>query len=193
VPVEAGPGSSGEQDIFETDFEVPALDEESGSEAVALDDADTDLESSEFDLALGEEDMAADEESGSQVVALEDEEGVDEGAETVQRPAKKKAGAAALEDEDVDQLVDAEAEDDEAAAPARAPAAAAVAAPAVPWGPAPALMLLPCVVFMLLAGLMGYEMIHTMWGYKQPGKVGGFLTEAFARQFYDEKDFPKSE
>src|SRR5207248_2533781 len=68
VPLEAEQKAKGEGDIFETDFEVPALDEESGSEAVALDESDTDLESSDFDLALEEGDAAGDEESGSQVV-----------------------------------------------------------------------------------------------------------------------------
>src|SRR5262249_52364130 len=79
--------SSGERDIFETDFEVPALEEESGSEAVALDEDATDLES-DFDLALGEEDAPAEDESGSQVVALEDEEEADEAAATVARPTR---------------------------------------------------------------------------------------------------------
>lgn len=39
------------KDIFETDFDLLALADEAASRAVALDDADTDLESSEFDLA----------------------------------------------------------------------------------------------------------------------------------------------
>src|SRR5262249_32760187 len=43
---------SDEKDIFETDFEVPALEEDSGSEAVAMEDADTGLESSDFDLEI---------------------------------------------------------------------------------------------------------------------------------------------
>ncbi len=79
----AGEGAAGEEgkDIFETDFEVPALEEEeSGSEAVVLEDEDTDLETSDFDLALDEEGGEEDVESGSQVVALEDEEEIDEGA-----------------------------------------------------------------------------------------------------------------
>src|SRR5260370_622542 len=85
LPVEEGAAAKsgeGEADIFETDFEVPALDEDSGSQAVALDDSDTDVESSDFDLALGEEDIASEEESGRQVVALEEEE-ADAGAFTV--------------------------------------------------------------------------------------------------------------
>ena len=64
----------------------------------ALDESDTDLESSDFDRALGEEDMAGEEESGSQVVALDDEGEVDEGAATVAKPRKK--GAAVAEDEE---------------------------------------------------------------------------------------------
>ena len=64
---------------------MPALDEESGSEAVALEEADTDLESSDFDLSLD-----GGEESGSQVVPLEDEDEADEGAATVHRPCRRR-------------------------------------------------------------------------------------------------------
>jgi excisionase family DNA binding protein len=208
VPLEgeqkAAAPAEGEGDIFETDFEVPALDEEeSGSEAVALDESDTDLESSDFDLALEEGD-AAGEESGSQVVALEDEEEVDAAAETVQKPKKKAAArqaavdlAGAEEGEALDELasVDDEAavseEEQEEAAPSgrrAAPVAAAAAAP-TPWGPMPALVLLPCVIVLLLAGFMGYELINTMVGYQQPGKVTGFMAESLAKTF--DLDLPK--
>jgi hypothetical protein len=192
-----------EADIFETDFEVPALDEESGSQAVALNEGDSELESSDFDLALEEGDAGSDEESGSQVVALEDEGEVDEAAETVQRPKKKgkpaakKQAAAAVEADDLagaeeeplEELADiddeeAVAEEEEAGAPSRrAPVVAAAPAAAAPWGPVPALFLLPCVVVLLLAGMMGYELINTMMGYQQPGKVSGFVTESLAKTF----------
>jgi hypothetical protein len=198
VPMEEQPAASAEGDIFETDFEVPALDEESGSEAVALDDSDS--ESSDFDLALEEGDAAGDEESGSQVVALEDESEVDEAGETVQRPMKKKAPAkaaaeASAEEGPLEELADVEdeeavAEDEEVEERPRrgAPAVAAVGAPA-PWGPVPALVLLPCVVVMLLCGLMGYELIQNMVGYQQPGKVAGFLSDSLAKSF--DLDMPK--
>jgi hypothetical protein len=192
----------GEGDIFETDFEVPALDEESGSEAVALDESDTDLESSDFDLALEEGDATGDEESGSQVVALEDEEEVDAAAETVQRPKKKKpakkqaaaaaVGGAALEElADVDDEAAVSEEEEVEPAPQRgraAPAAAVAAAPAQ-WGAMPAIVLLPCVVVMLLAGFMGFELVRSMVGYQQPGKVSGFLAEGLAKTF--NLDLPK--
>src|SRR5262249_5051428 len=77
APVEeegAAVSAEEEKDIFETDFDVPALEDESGSQAVALDESDTDLDSSDFDIALSDADMAIEDESGSQVVALEEEE-----------------------------------------------------------------------------------------------------------------------
>src|SRR5207245_584086 len=72
---------SGEKDIFETDFDMPALEDKSGSEAVALEEPDTNLESSDFDLTTGEGGKGGGE-SGSQVVALDEEE-ADEAAATV--------------------------------------------------------------------------------------------------------------
>jgi hypothetical protein len=111
-----------DKDIFETDFEVPGLEEDSGSDAVAVEDADTDLESSDFELAIGEEDVAAEEdvdESGSMVVALDEEEPVDDAAETMQAksrqkkkppPKKGKGRAAAVAEEEVEAEVEAEAE-----------------------------------------------------------------------------------
>ena len=66
---------SGEQkDIFETDFELPAIDD-SGSE-VKSSDSVTDLEESDFDLSVDE--GAGEEESGSEVVAIEEEAAEDE-------------------------------------------------------------------------------------------------------------------
>src|SRR5271166_753863 len=50
------------KDIFETDFDLPAL-KESGSRAIALDEESAALESSEFELTL--------EDSASQAIALE--------------------------------------------------------------------------------------------------------------------------
>jgi hypothetical protein len=75
------------------------------------------------------------------------------------------------------------AEEEEAEAPARRePVAAAAAAPA-PWGPVPGIFMLVCVVVMLLSSLMGYELINSMVGYHQPGKVSGFLTDSLAKTF----------
>ncbi len=148
-----------QNDIFETDFELPALDDESGSEAVALEESDTDLESSDFDLAVDEH--ASDEESGSQVVALEEDE-------------------AAAGDEDLDEL---EAADD--LEPEVRPARAA-AAPA-DWGILPGLVLIPCVLVMAVVGLMSWELVHGMQNYQQPGKATGPIVRFFAESFGDGK------
>jgi excisionase family DNA binding protein len=167
---------SGEKDIFETDFEVPALDEESGSQAVALEDSDTDLESSDFDLALSDDDASSDEESGSQVVALEEGEVADEGASTVARRAPRVAKAD--ESEEVEDLVE-----EEEGEGVRRPAVAA--APAE-WGMLPALFMIPCTILMFIVTLMGFELIHGMWGYRQSAKVTGVVTDPLARMFSDE-------
>ncbi|MFO0930272.1 MAG: helix-turn-helix domain-containing protein [Gemmataceae bacterium] len=182
------------QDIFEeTDFNVPAL-EESGSEAVALDDGDTDMESSEFDISLDE----SGEESGSQVVALEDEDQAEEGAATIARPRKQKAAAVEEADESSEEFdVDEQAppkkgkgkkkpavevdedEEDEDDLEAVAPAAEA------DWGAMPAVFLFPTVAVLFLVGIMGFEVLRGMWGYQRPSPVGKPVIDAIARQFDD--------
>jgi excisionase family DNA binding protein len=174
----SAPAAEGEEDIFETDFEVPALDEDSGSEAVALDESDTDLESSDFDLALDEQDASSDEESGSEVVALEDEERADAGASTVARPRKKPAKKTALAAEEIEEE---EAEEEEEEAPARR---AAVAAAPANWGVLPALVLMPCLLVMFLVTIMGYEMIRGMWGYRQGTPVAAPVTKGIANSVF---------
>jgi excisionase family DNA binding protein len=177
LSVEEG-SESGEQDIFETDFEVPALDEESGSEAVALEESDTDLESSEFDLSVEGE------ESGSQVVPLEDEEEYDEGAATVQRPA---VGGAVEDEEGIGDLGEALDEDlDQAAVEEEeAEPVAAAAAPPAEWGAMPAIVLIPCTLILFVVSLMSFEMIQGMWGYHKGSRVSNLVIHPIAKMFDD--------
>jgi hypothetical protein len=159
-------GDSGEKDIFETDFDMPALEDESGSEAVPLDEPDTNLESSDFDLAVSEGGKGEGE-SGSQVVALDEEE-ADEGAATV---AKRRAEVAEEEEAgEIDELLG-----EEAAEPELQPVAEA--APAE-WGMVPAILLIPCVLAMFLLTLMSFELLHSMWGYNQAYKPTGTILKA---------------
>jgi excisionase family DNA binding protein len=200
-----------EKDIFETDFEVPGLEEESGSDAVVMEDADTDLESSDFELAIDHDDAGELDESGSMVVPLDEEEAVDDAAETVtaksrqkkqagkQRKKTKAARAAEMEAEvdaegeaagfadleGAEPLAEAEAEVDEdeelvAAAdtgPGRVIRETVVIQQA-PWGIFPTLVLLPCVVVMVLLGIMGFELVQQQQGYR-PGvltkAIGGII------------------
>lgn len=176
-PVEA---SSGEKDIFETDFDVPSLEEESGSQVAALEESDTDLESSDFDLALSDEDISTEDESGSQVVALEDEEGVDEGAATVARAPRPVRGRTGVVDQEVDD-VSAELEAvEEADERDYAEETYAPARPAAEW---PAWMAAVSgfgAILLLLVGFMGFELIQNMWGYRQSTRVTGALVRGLS-------------
>jgi hypothetical protein len=184
-----GDSSGDKGDIFETDFEIPPMgDSDSGSEAVALDSSDTDLEKSDFDVALDDSGEAP--ESGSEVVLLEDEE------EETPKAKKGKGKKVVAEDEgDVD-LAEVEEEEDESSvskalkgAKARradedeeeeATATTAGVYRPVPWGPVPVIFLLPAFVLMLVGGIMGYELLQTMWGYQQPRKPAAPLVQAIA-------------
>jgi hypothetical protein len=176
-------------DIFETDFEIPPMTDESGSEAVAV-ESDTDLDKADFEL---ESDSS--EESGSEVVVLEDEETA---------PKAKKGGAKAkpkkLVAEEAD--VDLEDEEDEGSAAgalkgakgkkrdadddedeAATSPAGTVDRPTKPWGVVPVLFLFPTFAFVLIGAIMGYELLNTMWGYQQPKKPTAPLTTAIAGVF----------
>jgi hypothetical protein len=172
------------KDIFETDFEIPPM-EDSGSEAVALE--------SDTDLAIDEVEAAPDDETGSEVVVLEDEEVA---AATARKGPKSFKGrkAADVEAGDVD-LADVEVEDEDDAASALRGArkrhadeedeeeqekVVVVAQPA-PWGWVPAVLLFPAMIFVLLGGLMGYELLHTMWSYQQTKKPTAPLTREVAK------------
>ena len=185
-------------DIFETDFEIPPMPDESGSEAVPL-ESDTDLEQSDFELAMDDSDVSSEEPSESEVVLLED----DEEAPVAKGKGKakpKKAVAPVVDDEgDVDLGdADVEADADEASASKAlkgvkgkklnedeeddeaVPAGAVVERPTKTWGIVPALFLAPTFVVVLLGSLMGYEMLQTMWGYQQPRKPAAPLIRALA-------------
>jgi len=187
-----GAAEADKGDIFETDFEIPPMEAaDSGSEAVAL-ESDTDLEKSDFDVAIGDSDVVSDDTSGSEVVLLEDE------AEAPSARAKGRKKAA--EDEaDVD-LADVETDDEDASASKALKGVKgrrrdedeedeeAVAVPAgayrpVPWGPVPAIFLALAFPFMLIGGLMAYQLVETMWGYQQPRKPTAPLVQELAKAF----------
>jgi hypothetical protein len=157
---------SGEKDIFETDFEVPALDDDSGSQVAAL---DTDLDSSDFDIAL--DDSAVEDESASQVVAL-DEEADESGATRAEEggvEVEEEGGFGGLEvaGDEEDAVAEADVDDAKTILKDR------LIQPA-PWGALPVVFMLPCVIVMVLVGLLGFELVQSVGGYKSPG----FLTKA---------------
>jgi excisionase family DNA binding protein len=181
--------ASGEEgkDIFETDFDVPALDEESGSEAVPL-EGTTDLEESEFELDV-EGGETTDEETGEDFALEREGSEFDEEDEPAPAPKRKttargKRAAVAEDEEGLD--LSLETEEEEEAEEEEEPAAVA-AAPAAPaeWGPLPALVLLPCVILLIVIGLMGFELIQGSWGFHKPAKVTSLVVDPIARMFDD--------
>lgn len=175
-----------DKDIFATDFDVPALDDESGSEAIALDE-ETDLDDeSDFDLAIDEDDYDEydEDESGSQVVALEDDEDfADEEESTVARPSRSR--------DDFDDDFDIEEDDghfagidDEAEEELEEGEVREVLVyrdrPAAPWGPLPVIFMLPCMIILLVVGLMGFEMLQAANGYKKSRKVTSLIINPIA-------------
>ncbi len=166
------------KDIFATDFDIPALDD-SGSEAVVLEDSDTALESSDFDL----EDSAAVEsdESASEVVQLDDDLVDEEGRSSKRR----KRGNDDVSAEEALADIDEEAEEEEGEL-----APAPVAAPAR-WGPLPALVLFPCLIILMIVMFMGFELLHGMWSYRSGGSKPTYtITRGIAGMFKDKSELP---
>jgi excisionase family DNA binding protein len=155
-----------DKDIFETDFEVPALEDESGSQVQQL---DTDLDSSDFDLALGDSEIASEEESGSQVVALDEEEADDAAATVAAQRGQAGEFDQIAEEEPAAEIEEAEGEE----GPVREVVREKVLRPA-PWGALPVALMLPCVILMFVVGVMGFELVQNMNSYKP----AGFMTKA---------------
>jgi hypothetical protein len=190
------------KDIFETDFEVPGLDEETGSQDDGALDADTDLESSDFDI---------EDESGSQVVALDDE--YDEPPPSKQRgkgkqkaaplppsgrgqrqvkgrPAAPAADDAYAEEEAAqqeqqgafDQLAEEELDagfPDPQAAPRVVVQEKVKYIRPAPWGALPSILMFPCLLVMLVVGLIAFEQVQDPNGYKPDGLVTKMMKDVF--------------
>jgi len=167
------------KDIFETDFEVRSLDD-SDSELVAANDADSD-----FDLDVGE--MEATEESdasGSQVLLVEDEDAEPILDDEDDRPKKRPRNLRdAFGDEDLEEGASASGalrglrrgEDGYETSPSQV----VVATPAK-WGALPTVVLGLTLPLMLMGTLMSYENLRGMWGYHQTAKPGSLLARPLA-------------
>jgi hypothetical protein len=159
---------SGEADIFESDFEIPALSDDGEAATV-----DTELESSDFDIALDDSELAAEEESGSQVVALDEEE-----IEPLSSGEVATVGEDEVAEIDEEAVAAAEEEDDEE----HVREVVKVIRPA-PWGALPTVIMLPAVIVMLLVGFMGFELVQSSAGYRPPGFMSKTLGEMIGMEF----------
>ncbi len=163
-------GSVGDGDMFETDFELPAMDDESGADLVAVDpDA-----SEEFEVAMDEEVELVEDEGDAVMVVDEDAdlEAVDEDdAEAVTPKRRSRNTSAAGRD-----LADLDDDDDYGRA---ATPAAVVAAPAR-WGALPAVVLLMTLPFVFIGALSSYEVMKGMLGYHQSNAPSNTLVRGIA-------------
>jgi hypothetical protein len=160
----------------ESDFEVPDLG------ASGEGSADAEIESSDFDLALDESEVVAEDESGSQVVALDEEEAVetlegDEEGAAVAEGEEEGGEFADLEGEE-----EAEAEEEEAEAGAVREVVRTQYLKPAPWGALPVVFMLPCVIVMVLVGLMGFELVQSASGYKAPGVLTKAIGELIGQK-----------
>ncbi len=177
------PASGEEQDIFDTDFEVPSLEDSSSDEATI---ADSELESSDFDLALDDSELAQEEESGSQVVALDEEDAetvADDGEAAVVDDVEVEEESSDFADLDADvqvddeDAVDVDTEEETATAGRTKVVTQEKLIPPAPWGVVPVIFMLPCVLVMFLVGILGYEMVQTTANLKPPGPLTQLIAE----------------
>ncbi len=172
-------------DIFETDFDMPKMDdsdsavvaanEESGSEVVAVDGADTDLENSDFDLALDEADVVAEEDESASQVVLVDEDAPPVKSGRNRKAAMAAAGLGAAAAAGSARVVDDEEYEEE-------PVNTVAGTPAK-WGAFPVVMLILSFLVIFMGTLMGFEVVRSMWGYKQPTKVAAPIVDGLAGVF----------
>jgi hypothetical protein len=159
---------------LEPERKKPAAKKKKGDSELELqiDDAATDLESSEFELAI--EDQTATE--GEEVIIDED---IGEADETAVRPMLDDEGVEELLAEGEEGLVideAAEEEDREAATQAALASIAAASASPPSWG-AWSLVHLPTTFLMVVVGFLLLEMMRSVLGYTQPNQPAGMVFE----------------
>ena len=181
----------GNRDIFETDFELPSDADDSGSEVLSVDASDTDLENSDFDLAISDADAPSEEDSASEVVMMDDDELLDsdEGDsvltadiedEDKPTPSTLRRRGSKSGDDDEDDMASAMGKRSRAAddAPMRS-------LPAAPpkWGILPLLMLVPTFIIAFLGLLLTLEIVRGMAGYQAPNSTSSPLANSVAELF----------
>ena len=163
--------------IYETNFDIPPMDDDASEELAAVD-----VDSDEFEVAL-DDDAAGDEvelveDEGDDVLVVDDDlveaptgrrSFDDEFDEVESGPSASKALAdvggrrgVALDDEPL------------------------VAAPTA-WGPLPAIVLLLTLPLMFLGTLMSYEVVKGMFGYQNSASPGTALVRGVATSVLGEK------
>ena len=173
APTEAM-SADAEEELLETDFEVPVL-KESGA-------ADTEMDfgvDSDFELSSMED---VPEQTGTQVLAVEGDEDVDPAAATTMADAAS-ALLEDIEDSEVEAVEGVEAFEEEEAMPlpdefAAAPAAV-LRAQETEWGKLPFIFLTTATVLMLLVSFMMFDLVRNLWNPTQPNQLNSAIMNLF--------------
>jgi len=155
----------------DSEFEL-TLDEPGGEAAVA--DDQKDIFETDFELPAIDDSGSEDRPSGTDLdesdfdLSVEDEGGEEESASEV---------VAIEEEEEGDEL--REVDEDEA----EPKAVRVVESAPADWGALPAAVLIPTVMVMFFVGLMGYELLRSMWGYQAGAPVSGSIVRTIGGMF----------
>ena len=173
-PRTASSNTDHQNDIFETDFDLPIVSDDGG-------DAEDSL-ASDFDLAISESDAPAEDESGSEVVLVDDDMAIidDDGGVIVEdddalAEAELEGGASASK-----ALLGVSRDDDDYYEEDESRPVRTVAAAPATWGPLPAIVLLPCLLLAFIGSLTSFELVRGMWGYHQPSAPANVVVSGLA-------------
>lgn len=172
----AGP-SKPASDIFETDFEVPVLDSDSG--LAASSSSDTEQLGGDSDFELSGSDLKGErQDSSSQVLSLEGEESVDESAATSLAASPKEEqweedleGGGEFEEESGQVATARSAAGIQAGdeSTSGAPALVPVGVGEAEWGGVWVGILSFSTLVMVLLGMVMLDLVRTMWGWDEAG------------------------
>jgi hypothetical protein len=181
--------ASDEESLALGEDEMLALSEEAEVESPAELQADDDFLLTPLEEGADEEDS----ESGSQVIALDTAEAGDEEATMV--AGAPVMGAPAMLDEEMAGVGVAEGApllEPMAAAPAAAPKPAApgvpltpgaAALPETPYGTLAMVGLIGCVIFLILSGIMAFDLVRNMWSWNGAYELNSSLMDTILSWF----------
>ena len=176
VPAARGP------DILETDFELPAMADDSadGSGAGSLSGSPIAAEADSDDFEVSTDDVALADPDGEELVVEDDEVLAADGGSG---PRSGRRASSLLADDDVDAGPSASGalrdlgRRDDYARPAAGPAAVL---PPAQWGALPAVVLLLTLPFVFVGTLSSFEVLKGMLGYHQSNAPSNSLVKGVA-------------
>ena len=178
MPLSAPEEEADKGDIFETDFEIPPMEAaDSGSEAVAL-ESDTDLEKSDVDVVEDAERQRGRSARGRRRCADHESKGP-EGRGRGCRSGGRRGGGRCLGIEGT-QGRQGPASRRGGRGRSRRSGGCGQARPVGMDARHLPVLAFP---FMILGGIMAYQLLETTWGYQQPRKPTAPLVGFFAKTF----------